>query len=54
MTEKKKCDFLCGRDAVMQIRRLNLCEECADENLGEEEPEPRLTFEDVITLDGPT
>jgi hypothetical protein len=49
-TEVKKCDFQCGRDAVMQFRRFHFCELCAEEILGSTGPFPRLGLEDVNTL----
>jgi hypothetical protein len=53
MTEKMKCDSMCGRDAVMQIGKLNLCDECADEKLEGDGWAPQLRLEDVVDLDGP-
>jgi hypothetical protein len=51
MTEQL-CDLGCGRNAVVKVGRLNLCEPCADEGCIDI-PGPRLRFEDVIGPDRP-
>lgn len=53
MTEQIKCDSMCGRDAVMQIGNLSLCDECAEEKFEGDDWAPQRRFEDLISLDGP-
>jgi hypothetical protein len=55
MTEQVACNFTCtcGRNAVMQVGKLNLCEECAKANLEGDGPAPRPRFQDVVTPDRP-
>jgi hypothetical protein len=48
MTEHKKCDCACGRDAVTKFGRLNLCEECAGEILDSNGPFPKPRLRDLI------
>ena len=53
MTEQIKCDFTCGRQAVVQIGKINLCHECAEEKLEGDSRASQQRFEDLISLDGP-
>jgi hypothetical protein len=53
MTERIRCDFKCGRNAVMKVGKLNLCTECADSNPEGDDSMPKLRLEDLVTLDGP-
>lgn len=53
MTEKIRCDSMCGRDAVMQIGKLHLCDDCAEEKLEGDGWAPEQRLEDLVDLDGP-
>lgn len=48
MTARRKCDCECGRDAVVQFRKFNLCELCAEEILGSNGPFPRPRVQDLV------
>ena len=48
-----KCKALCGRDATIAFGRLNLCDECAGEDLERDGWKPEQRLEDLISLDGP-
>ena len=53
MKKQAKCDFRCGRDAVIPFRNVNLCGECLEAYWLGDGPAPRLRFEDVITIEEP-
>lgn len=53
MTEQLKCDLGCGRNAIVQVAKRNLCEQCAVESSDADGPGPRLRLEDVVTTDRP-
>jgi len=50
LTEKSKCDFLCGRSATMWIGRLKVCDECASAT--DEAPLPEMSIDDGTSIDG--
>jgi hypothetical protein len=50
LTEKSKCDLLCGRSATMWIGRLRVCDECASTT--DEAPLPELSIDAGTSIDG--
>ena len=53
ITHESLCDLSCGREAVVKIGKLNLCEVCVDSFPEIDIPGPRLRFEDVLMPDRP-
>ena len=51
MTEQLLCALGCGRNAVIKVGKLNLCDHCVDEVPELDIPGPRLRLEDVVVPD---
>jgi hypothetical protein len=51
VTSVKNCDFQCGRAAVIKIKNLELCRECADEMWGPDGPMQQLNADELFDFD---
>lgn len=53
MKSAVKCDGMCGRDATIAFGKLNLCDECTEENLEGDGWKPEQRLEDFVSVDRP-